>query len=272
MDERTAQAIADDWSGGAGLVPRGPKIVLATRPVTPAEVERHTGRRPNAVGSLWRLEVGGRFLRSGGLVYPGGVPFPEELHSRTAVVANEVWLYVDDMGDVLGAYWWPDALRRPIASVPKDEYPPEDALHPSVAVQRMSFPLRLPDVPPWEPAVAICIGSDEVIVFLTHGAIPDPLHEMLLFEQGGLSLRAKASASSPDVAAFADRHSPPFRRLRGPGRHAIGRDPGRSLGPQTWPWPAELRWWDAGVDYELKGSVPLADLQDVASSVSPNAR
>ena len=94
---------------------------------------------------------------------------------------------------MLGAYWWPDALRRPIASVPKDEYPPDDAVHPSVAVQRMSFPLCLPDVPPWEPAIAICLGSDEVIVFLTHGAIPEPLHEMLLFEQGGLSLRAKAS-------------------------------------------------------------------------------
>lgn len=215
---------------------------------------------------MWRLEVGGRFLRSGGLVYPGGVPFPEELHSRTAVIANEVWLYVDELGDVLGVYWWPDALRRPIASMPKDEYAPDQVMHPSTALQTIDFPVTLPDAPPWEPMLAVCHGRDEIIVFLTHGTVPDPLHEMLLFEQGGLSFRATAEPTQPDVESFARRHSPPFRRLRAPGTHAIGREQGRSLGPQTWPWPGELRWWDAGVAYELKGFVSLAELQEVADS------
>src|SRR5687767_13001764 len=133
MDERAAQAVVDRRSGGSGLVPRGPKIVLATRPRLPSDVELHTGRRPLGLAPLWRVEVGGRFLRSGGLVYPGGVPFPEELHSRTAVIANEVWLYVDDDGDVLGVYWWPDAVRRPIASVPREDFPTEDVVAPADA-------------------------------------------------------------------------------------------------------------------------------------------
>lgn len=267
MDDRTAQAVADAWSGGAGLVPRGPKLVLATRPVTPSEVERHTGRRPQ-LGGLWRLEVGGRFLRSGGLVYPSGVPFPEELHSRTAVIANEVWLYVDDDGRVLGVYWWPDALRRPIASTPKDEYPPEHLLHPSTALETIGFPLKLPDAPPWEPMLAVCCDPDEVLVFLTHGTVPDPVHEMLVYEHGGLSLRARAEATRPNIDAYAQQHSPPYRRVRAPGSSAVGRESGRALGPQTWPWPAELRWWDSGVAYELKGFVSLAQLQDVAATIS----
>lgn len=266
VDEGTAQAVADNWSGGAGLVPRGPKLVLATRPATPADIERHTGRRPPATSRVWRLEIGGRFLRSGGVVYPGGVPFPEDLHSRTAVIANEVWLYVDDEGDVLGVYWWPDAVRRPIASVPKAEYPPDDVVHPSVVVERLG--MRLPCARPWEPTLAVC-DEEEAIVFLTQGPIPDPLHEMVVFEQGGLSLTAYVERDPPDVEEFARTNSPPFRRLRGPGPHAIGREPGRSLGPQTWPWPGELRWWDEGLAYELKGFVPLQTLQDVASSAWP---
>ena len=264
MDEDEAQSIADTWSGGAGLVPRGPKLVLATRPATPSDIQRHTGRRPRTTSSLWRLEVGGRFLRSAGLVYPSGVPFPEELHSRTAVISSEVWLYVDDFGDVLGVYSWPDAVRRPVASVPKDEYPPEQVVAPEVAVERIG--LRLPCAPPWTPAVAVC-GRDEAIVFLTQGPIPDPLHEMLVFEQGGLSLGVFREEDPPEVDEFAQTHSPPYRRIRGPGAHAIGREPGRSLGPQTWPWPGELRWWDEGLSYELKGFVPLATLQEVAATV-----
>lgn len=217
-----------------------------------------------STGSLWRIEVSGRFLRSGGVVYPGGVPYPEELHSRTAVIANEVWLYVDDDGDVLGTYWWPEGVRRPIASVPKDEYSSDEVVDPSVAVERLG--MRLPCIAPWEPALAVC-DDDEAIVFLTAGEIPDPVHEMLVFEHGGLSLGAWRQTEPPDVETFARANSPPYRRLREPGRHAIGRDPGRSLGPQTWPWPGELRWWEDGLVYELKGFVPLAKLQEVADSV-----
>jgi hypothetical protein len=199
-------------------------------------------------------------------VYPGGVPFPEELHSRTAVIANEVWLYVDDDGHVLGVHWWPDAVRKPIASVPKDEYSPDDAVEPSVAVDRIG--MRLPCASPWEATLAVC-DEDEAIVFLTQGPLPDPLHEMLIFEQGGLSLRAYVESHPPDVGEFTRANSPPFRRVGGPGRYAIGREQGRSLGPQTWPWPGELRWWDEGLGYELKGFVPLGTLMDVAITASP---
>jgi hypothetical protein len=263
VDDVDAQLIADYWSGSGGLVPRGPKVVLATRPVTPSDVQRHTGRRPPS-SSLWRIDVGGRFIRSGGTVYPSGVPFPEELHSRTALIANEVWLYVDDDGDILGTYWWPEGVRRPIASMPKDEYPADLLVEPSVALERLG--MRLPCAPPWEPTIAVC-WEDEALVFLTCGSTPDPLHEMLLFEHGGLSLSASRLSKAPDVDDFAQANSPPYRRLRGPGRHAIGRDPGRSLGPQTWPWPGELRWWDDGLAYELKGFESLARLQEVAASI-----
>lgn len=268
MDERTAQAVADRWSGGSGLVPRGPKIVLAARPCVASDVETHTGRRPRTLSSLWRVEIGGRFLRSGGIVYPGGVPFPEELHSRTAVIANEVWLYVDDEGEVLGVYWWPDAVRRPIASMPREDYSEDLVVHPLEAQRSVSFPLGLPDFAPWEPVAAVCLGRGDAVVFLTKGPVPDPLNEMLVYEQGGLTLRAGADEEPPAAEEFARKHAPPYRRLRGPGAHAVGREPGRSLGPQTWPWPGELRWWTDGVTYELKGFVPLQTLQDVAATVA----
>src|SRR5918992_2016376 len=125
MEDARARAIVDHWSGGAGVVARGPKMLMSVVPATPGDIERHTGRRPFDTTDLWRLEVGGRFVASGGTVYPSGVPFPEDLHSQTAVIANEVWLYAEGDGTILGAYWWPDALRRPIASVPRDDYPPE---------------------------------------------------------------------------------------------------------------------------------------------------
>lgn len=269
MDEYSAQAVVDRWSGGSGLVPRGPKIVLAARPCMASDVEMHTGRRPPGFSPLWRVEVGGRFLRSGGVVYPSGVPFPEELHSQTAVIANEVWLYVDDDGDVLGVYWWPDAVRRPIASVPRADYGADLVVHPADAQAGVSFPLHLPDFPPWEPVAAVCLGPREAIVFLTQDRVPDPLNEMVIYEQGGLSLRLDADVEPPAAEDFARKHSPPYRRLRAPGAHAVGREPGRSLGPQTWPWPGELRWWNEGVNYELKGFVPLQTLQDVAATVGP---
>lgn len=269
MEDREAQAIAEHWSGGGGLVPRGPRVLLACVPATAADVERHTGCRPERGTGLWRLEVGGRFLRSGGLVYPGGVPFPEELQRQTALIANEVWLYVDqDSHRVLGSYWWPVAVRRPIASMPRDEYSPDDVVHPADAARRLDFELRLPDFPPWEPALVVCLDRGEAIVFCVQETVPDPLHEMLLFEQGGLAMRARSSEGPQDVADFLRSHQPPYRRLSVGGHVAVGRDPGRALGPQTWPWPGELSWWDQGVAYELKGSVPLATLLEVAGTVT----
>jgi hypothetical protein len=272
VDERHAEAIAEHWSGGSGLVPRGPRQLLAYFPATPADVERHTGRRPTSIEGLWRLEVSGRFLRSGGLVYPGGVPYPEELHNQTAVIANEVWLYVDqESGRVLGSYWWPDAVRRPIASPPRDEYPASSVMDPRDASAVVDFELRVPQRPPWDAAIAVCLNPREVIVFCVTDTTPDPLHEMLLFEQGGLSLRATAEDRAEDISSFLRSHSPPFRQVRVGSRTGAGRDPGRALGPQTWPWPGELHWWDAGVTYELKGFVPLSTLLDVAGSMTPVA-
>src|SRR5687768_9362043 len=133
MDDITARAIVDRWTSGAGIVARGPKMLMSVVPATPGEVERHTGRRRSYGIDLWRLEVGGRFVASSGQVYPSGVPFPEELHSQTAVIAQEVWLYADAEGMVLGAYWWPDALRRPIASKPTPDHPDEITVHPADA-------------------------------------------------------------------------------------------------------------------------------------------
>lgn len=269
MDELEARAIAESWSGGGGLVPRGPRVLLACLPATAADVERHTGHRPPRGTGLWRLEVGGRFLCSGGLVYPGGVPFPEDLQRQTALIANEVWLYVDQASHgVLGAYWWPDAVRRPIASTPRDEYPPDDVVHPSEAKRMLDFELRLPEAPPWDPALAVCIDRTEAIVFMVRGVTPDPLHEMLVFEQGGLSMRARSCERAPDLGDFLRTHQPPYRRISVGTRSGVGRDPGRSLGPQTWPWPGELRWFDEGVVYELKGFVSLATLQEVAGTVT----
>lgn len=272
VDEFQAQAIAEHWSGSGDLVPRGPRQLLAYFPATPADVERHTGRRPASIEGLWRLEVGGRFLQSGGLVYPGGVPYPEDLHDQTAVVAGEVWLYVDDAsGRVLGSYWWPDAVRRPIASVPRDEYPSSAVMSIDDASEALDFPLRVPSCRPWEAAVAVCLGPREVVVFCVKDTAPDPLNEMLLFEHGGLSLRARSQERRPDTSAFLREQSPPYRQVRVGAHTGSGRDPGRSLGPQTWPWPAELRWWDDAVAYELKGFVPLATLQDVAATLEPVA-
>jgi hypothetical protein len=199
-------------------------------------------------------------------VYPGGVPFPEELHAMTAVIANEVWLYVDDDGDVLGAYWWPDAIRRPIASIPREEFAAEQVVDASDLASRLDFAPRLPEPASWTPAQAVCFGRDEVLVFFVRSTLPDPLHEMLVYEQGGLSLRARKDAQPADVEEFLRSHQPPYRRVRAGTMRGVGRDPGRALGPQTWPWPGELRWWDDGVSYELKGFVPLTQLQAIAGS------
>lgn len=269
MEERAARSIAEHWSGGGGLVPRGPRTLLACVPATRADVERHTGRHPARGTGLWRLEVGGRFLSSGGLVYPGGVPYPEELQHESPVVAGEVWLYVDQESQhVLGTYWWPDAVRRPVAAVPVGEYPEDAVMHPSDARERLGFELRVPQAAPWDAALAVCLSRSEAIVFCLCGVTPDPLHEMLVFEQGGLSMRALACERAPDLAGFLRSHQPPYRRLAVGGAFAVGRDPGRALGPQTWPWPGELRWWSDGVAYELKGFVPLAKLQQVAGTVT----
>lgn len=267
MDEHEAQYIAEEWSGSGGLVPRGPRILLACVPATASEVERHTGRRPESLSGLWKLEIGGRFLSSGGLVYPGGVPYPEELQRQTALIANEVWLYVNDDGRVLGAYWWPDAMRRPIASVPREEYPADSARHPADLTDELDFELKVPDKAPWDASLAVALSKTHAVVFCTRDTIPDPLNDMVVFEQGGLVLTQRAERPSPDVSSFLRSHQPPHRRVQVAGKPAAGRDPGRALGPQTWPWPGELWWCDEGVTCELKGFVPLATLQEVAATM-----
>lgn len=244
---------------------------MSVVPAAPGDIERHTGRRPYGVGfagELWRLEVSGRFLASAGLVYPGGVPFPEELHNQTAVIANEVWLYADEDGNVVGAYWWPDAVRRPIASVARDEYPAELIVHPDDAAPHLDVALPIPKNVRWEAAVAVCLSRREVIVFcVTAGVSPDPLNEMLIYEKGGISVRARVEHQRPDLNGFLRSHQPPYRRLTVRSSVAIGRDPGRALGPQTWPWPAEVRWWENEVSYEVKGFVPLATLIEIAEAI-----
>ncbi len=268
MDESFAQTIAEYWSGSGGLVPRGPRSLLAVVPVTLAEVERRTGARPSYGSDYWRLEVSGRFLRSGGLVYPGGVPYPDELRSRTAVIANEVWLYVDDDGDVLGTYWWPDALRRPIAAQPRADFDDDQIVHPSDAKKRFRFVLKCPTLPAWEPTVTVCVSDQEAVVLCAKGGVfPEPLNEMVVFAKGGLGVRQRLEVR-PDLDSFLETNSPPFRPMRIGSAQGVGRDVGRALGPQTWPWPSELRWWDMGVSYEMKSFLPLAALQEVGASVT----
>ena len=271
VDDALARTVVDFWSGGAGVVARGPKMLMSVVPATPGDVERHTGRRPFDGEDLWRLEIGGRFVASRGTVYPSGVPFPEDLHSQTAVIANEVWLYADGDGDVLGAYWWPDALRRPIASVPRADYDEEHTMHPADFGRDVGVPVVAPSVEGWEPVVAARLSRREVILFCfpSSDASPDPLNEMLVYEMGGVSVRTRAEAERPDLTGFLRRNQPPYRRLTVSGCVAVGRDPGRVLGPQTWPWPAELRWWSHGVDLEMKGFVPLATLVELAQSLAP---
>jgi hypothetical protein len=213
--------------------------------------------------SLWRIEVSGRFLQSQGTVYPGGVPFPEELHSRTAVIANEVWLYAEDDGEVVGAYWWPYAVRKPIAAQPTADFHPDDIVDPSEL--DLEIPVKLPSKP-WEPTIAVRLSAREAIVFSTPGMSPDPLNEMVVYASGGVSIRTRAEERRPDFESFLRANQPPYRRVSVARNAGVGRDPGRVLGPQTWPWPGELRWWDNGVLYELRGLLPLTKLQAVASS------
>jgi hypothetical protein len=266
MDEGLAHAVVDMWSRGAGVVARGPKLLLSIVPAERSEVERHTGRRSTISSPMWRLEVSGRFLASDGVVYPGGVPFPEELHSQTAVIAQEVWLYVDDDGDVVGAYWWPDAVRRPIASVPRADFPESMCVHPLDAGRFLDLPVPLPHRPPWEPTVAVCLDSTEVLVFCMPTPV-EPLNEMLVYESGGISVRAKLVGARPDIADFLRSHQPPYRRVQVKGCRGLGRDPGRSLGPQTWPWPGEVRWWDEGVLFEVKGHELVSTLVEIAATI-----
>jgi hypothetical protein len=262
MDADEAAWVAESWPGGRGLVPRGPRWLLGYAPADPAEVERHTGRRPSS--EVWRVDVGGRFLRSGGLVYPGGVPFPDELARKTAVVSSEVWLYVEESTSrVVGMHSWPEAVRRPVASVPREDFPADAVRHPDDA--RLGFTLRIPSHADWDAAAVVC-RPDEAVVILVRQTVPDPLNEMLLFEQGGLSLR-ESTGDRPDLAAILRDHQPPFRRTRVGRTEAIGRDPGRALGPQTWPWPGELLWWEGGIRFELKGFAQLATLEAVARTL-----
>jgi hypothetical protein len=266
VDNDLAATVVDLWSRGSGIVARGPKALLGMAPAERVEVERRLGRRTPGGRPVWRLEVGGRFLASSGVMYPGGVPFPEELHSQTAIITNEVWLYVDDEGEVLGSYWWPDAVRRPIASVPRDDYGPDLCASVDDAQARVDIALPLPTHDRWQASVVVCIDRHEVIVFCAGSSI-EPLNEMVTYEHGGITIRATRSDEPVDIASYLRAHQPPYRRVQVAGRAGVGRDPGRSLGPQTWPWPAELRWFHEGVIYEIKGFEPLATLVDVGASL-----
>ncbi len=266
MEEQLASAVVDMWSRGSGIVARGPKVLLGMAPAERVEVERRIGRRTSDDSPVWRLEVGGRFIASGGVVYPGGVPFPEELHSQTAIITNEVWLYVDVDGDVLGSYWWPDAVRRPIASVPRDDYPPDMCVHPDDAASYVEISVPRPQRDPWVASVVACVDPDEVVVFCA-GSTIEPLNEMVVYENGGITIRAKRTRNAPDIPAFLRSNQPPYRRVQVDGQPAVGRDPGRALGPQTWPWPGEVRWWLDGVLYEVKGFEPLGVLVEVGESL-----
>jgi hypothetical protein len=256
-------------------VPRGPTSLLSVVPVLASDIERHIGRRPAGYGDFWRLEVSGRFLASTGYVTPHGVPYPEELHNETPIVANEVWLYADNEGGIVGTYWWPDAVRKPVASVPRADYEPDVCVHPDDAASRVDVPVPKPSLEPWAPLLAAIRGPSEVIVFCVTENVPDPLNEMLVYADGGISVRATAEAQRPDVDGFLRSHQPPYRKVQVRLANGAGRDPGRALGPQTWPWPGELRWWEprgsgadgkTGVSYEVRGNVPVSVLVEVAES------
>jgi len=268
MEESDAQFVAEAWPGGGGLVPRGPRMLLGFGPADREDVLRHTGVRPGPRDEVWRVQVGGRFLRASAPVYPGGVPVPEALQARTAVVSSEVWLYVEaESLDLVGMYSWPEAVRRPVASSPRADLRPDSVRH--VADIRVDFDLRVPAHRGWEAEMASVISPGELIVLLVREMLPDPLNEMVLFEQEGLTMRASAAAEPPDLRELIRQHQPPYRPARVRRAEAAGRDPGRALGPQTWPWPGELRWWDAGVNYELRGFQPLSVLVEVAGTLEP---
>lgn len=267
VDEQEAGWIAEEWSGGRGLVPRGPRCLLGYNPAEPGDVERHTGRRPPAGSDVWRVDVGGRFLRSGGVVYPSGVPYPEELAGRTATVSSEVWLYVDGPSSrVLGMHSWPEAVRRPVASQPHGDFDDDVVVHPDDVASQLDFECPIPHHPAWNPEYVVCRSRTDAIVILGKGIVPDPLNEMVLFEEGGLTLRVSAS-DPPDLAGILRVHQPPYRRSRLASVQAVGRELGRPLGPQTWPWPGELLWFKDGLRYELKGFVGLEQLEEVARTL-----
>lgn len=266
MEDLDAQLVVDYWSGGSGVVARGPKTLLSVVPATPGEIERHTGRRPSGLDEWWKLEVGGRFVSSRGVVYPSGVPFPEELHSQTAVISGEVWLYTNSDGDVVGSYWWPDAVRRPVASIPRDDYSPDEVMDPNYLDPALRIAVPIPAGPEIVPVVVASTSPEHVVVFCTDGSVPEPLNEMCTYEQGGLTISARL-APRPDLLSFLAANQPPYRKLSVGSATAVGRDPGRSLGPQTWPWPGEVRWWDDGAIYELKGFRQVSELASIASNL-----
>lgn len=241
---------------------------MAFRPARSADVERHTGRRPPAGTKVWRLEVGGRFLRSGGLVYPGGVPYPDELRSETAVVSSEVWLYVtEDSGEVLGLHSWPEAVRKPIAAVVADDLDADEVVHPSEAASRLGWDVPLPTDRRWEPFGVFADGPREAVVWCVRSLPPEPFNEMVLYAEEGLTLRVRREAEPQDLERVLESQQPPFRPVAIGRRRGIGREPGKSLGPQTWPWPGEL-WWSAdGADFELRGLHPLSTLVEVAGTI-----
>lgn len=267
MDENQASLVAESWRGGGGLVARGPKWLLGWDEVSRDEAELRTRRRVGSRAEVWRVQVGGRFLQAQGTVYPGGVPFPDELTGTVAAVCSEVWLYVDtESAEFIGSYSWPEALRRPIASRPVDDFPERHVMGVERASEIDGVRIELPAHPGWDVPLLVSRSRRDVVALCVAGALPDPLNEMLLFGCGGLTLRLQPG-DPWDIHGIAGRHGPPYRRTEVSGCDAAGREPGRTLGPHTWPWPGELMWWRDGQRYTLKGFVPLAKLVEVAATV-----
>lgn len=257
MESYQAELIVESWRDGAGVVSRGPRWLLGYGPVDPEEVVAHCGSRRRLSDELWRVQMGGRFLASDGLIYPGGVPFPEDVAGSTVVVASEVWLYFDlEAGRVLGSHWWPEAVRRPVASIPGNDFPG--------AIEFGDMDLPVPRHKSFDPILA-AREIDGWVVLLAEGHLGDPLNEMVWLQQGALSFRVSRGTVDADEILY--RFHPPYESYELNGGQAVGRHPGKALGPQTWPWPGELIWASDGLRYELKGQVEVGRLLEVAATV-----
>lgn len=259
MESYQAELIVEGWRDGAGLVSRGPKWLLGFGPVTAEEAKPHCGYRRRLSDDLWRVQMGGRFLASEGLIYPGGVPFPDEVAGSTIVVASEVWLYVDmEAGRMIGSHWWPEAVRRPVASQPEDDF-----VH-AVAFDSLAEPPPVPRLQGYVPRLAA--RKDEgLTVLLSREELRHPVNEMVLLESGALSLRVASALIDPDEIVF--HHSPPFELVNLNSLPAAGRQPGRALGPQTWAWPGELLWNAGAWSFDLKAQLPLDRLTEIARTI-----
>jgi hypothetical protein len=98
-----------------------------------------------------------------------------------------VWLYADDRsGRVLGIHPWPEAIRRPIASVPRADYHPDALVHPEDAGPHLDIALPLPEHRNYFCPLIVCHSRTHAMLLLVRELIPEPVNEMLLYEQEGL--------------------------------------------------------------------------------------